>query len=51
MLHLIVADLVAGADVMQGKTPGERAEGAHRVVTAVNAYGRYFNHAGWKPLG
>ena len=51
MLHLIVADLVAGADLMQGKTAGDPAEGAHRVVTAANAYGRYFNHAGWKPLG
>jgi hypothetical protein len=50
MLHLVVADLVAGADVMQGKAPGNAAEGAHRVVTAANAYGRYFDHAGWKPL-
>ena len=51
MLHLIVADLVAGADVMQGKATGNPAEGAHKVVTAANAYGRYFNDAGWKPLG
>ena len=50
MLHLIVADLIAGADIMQGKAQGDPAEGAHRVVTAANAYGRYFNHAGWKPL-
>ncbi len=51
MLHLIVADLVAGADVMQGKAAGEPADGAHKVVTAANAYGRYFNDAAWKPLG
>jgi hypothetical protein len=51
MLHLIVADLVAGADVMQGKVAGNPVEGAHKVVTAANAYGRYFNDAGWKPLG
>ena len=50
MLHLIVADLIAGADIMQGKAQGDPAEGAHKVVTAANAYGRYFNHAGWKPL-
>jgi hypothetical protein len=50
MLHLIVADLVAGADVMQGKSAGMPADGAHKVVTAANAYGRYFNDAGWKPL-
>jgi hypothetical protein len=51
MLHLIVADLVAGADVMQGKAAGEPADGARKVVTAANAYGRYFDDAGWKPLG
>ena len=51
MLHLVVADLVAGADIMQGKAAGDPAEGAHQVVTAANDYGRYFDHAGWKPLG
>ena len=51
MLHLIVADLVAGADVMQGKASGAPATGAHKVVTAANAYGRYFDHSGWQPLG
>jgi hypothetical protein len=50
-LHLIVADLIAGADVMQGKSAGEPAAGAHKVVTAVNAYAQYFDHAGFKPLG
>lgn len=50
MLHLIVADLVAGADIMQGKVAGDPAEGAHKVVTAANAYGRYFDHKGWKAL-
>ena len=51
MLHLIVADLVAGADVMQGRAAGNTAEGAHKAVTAANAYGHYFNDAGWTPLG
>lgn len=51
MLHLIVADLLAGADLMQGKVAGTPVDGAHKVVTAANAYGRYFNDAGWKPLG
>jgi len=51
MLHLIVADLVAGADIMQGKTSGKPADGAHKVVEAANAYGRYFAHPGWNPLG
>ena len=51
MLHVIVADLVAGADIMQGKAAGEPALGAHRVVTALNAYGEYFDHGGFRPLG
>lgn len=51
MLHLVVADLIAGADVMQGKAPGNPGEGAHKVVVAANEYGRYFDHKGWKPLG
>jgi hypothetical protein len=51
MLHLVVADLLAGADVMQGKAKGQAAEGAHKVVVAANSYGRYFDHPGWKALG
>lgn len=51
MLHLVVADLIAGADVMQGKAPGNPGEGAHKVVVAANEYGRYFDHKGWKALG
>jgi hypothetical protein len=49
-LHLIVAELVAGADAMQGKSKTSPAAGAEQVVRAVNQYGRYFNHPGWKPL-
>ena len=51
MLHLIVADLVAGTDMMQGKAKGGPAGGAHKVVVAANNYGRYFDHPGWKPIG
>jgi hypothetical protein len=50
-LHVIVADLVAGADIMQGKASGDAAEGAHKVVTALNAYAHYFDHPGFEPLG
>jgi hypothetical protein len=51
MLHVIVADLIAGADVMQGKAQGDPAAGAHRVVTALNDYAQYFDDAAFKPLG
>jgi hypothetical protein len=51
MLHLVVAELMAGADTMQGKGAGKPADGAHKIVVAANNYGRYFDHPGWKPLG
>lgn len=50
MLHIVVADLIAGADVMQGRAAGKPMEGAHKAVTALNAYGRHFEHPDWKPL-
>lgn len=50
MLHLVVADLLAAADVMQGKEAGKPAAAARRVVAALNAYGRHFDHPGWQAL-
>jgi hypothetical protein len=45
-LHLIIAELVAGEDAMQGKSKATPAAGAAQVVRAVNQYGKYFNHPG-----
>ena len=50
VLHVIVAELLGAADVLQGKAPGTPAAGAHRAVTALNDYGRYFDHPQWQPL-
>jgi len=52
MLHLVIADLMAGAEVMQGKakTKAKPLSGAHKVVQALNAYGKYFDHPGWEGL-
>ena len=50
VLHVIVADLLAGAELMTGKTKGRPQEGAHRVVAALANYGRYFDHPGWQGL-
>lgn len=50
MLHLVLADLVAGAEVMEGKTASPRHDGAVGVLQALNAYGRYFQHPGWQAL-
>jgi hypothetical protein len=48
VLHVVVADLLAGADQMKSGT--DAAAGAHKVVTAANEYSRYFDHPGWKVL-
>ncbi len=50
MLHIVIADLSAGADIMQGRAAGEPMSGAHKAAMALNAYGRHFEHPGWKPL-
>ncbi len=48
MLHVLLADLMAGAEAMEGKTGRPRREGALQVLQALDAYGRYFQHAGWQ---
>lgn len=51
MLHLVVADLVHGADVMAGKEPKAKPlQGFGVTVAALNNYGRYFDHPGFKPI-
>ena len=51
MLHLVIADIGTGVDAMAGKSTSVRpAQGAVSVVTALNEYGRSFNHPGWKPI-
>ncbi|MBL0142469.1 MAG: hypothetical protein IPP91_10335 [Betaproteobacteria bacterium] len=49
-LHIIVAELIAGADAMQGKSKTAPAAGAVLAVQTVNRYGDYFDHPGWKAL-
>lgn len=48
MLHLIIADLTAGAETMEGKTTNSRHDGAVLVRDALKAYGDFFQHPGWK---
>lgn len=49
-LHVVVAELLAASDAMQGKAAVEPAKGAIKAVHALNEYGRYFDHPGWKAL-
>lgn len=51
MLHLVIAELLAGADAMEGKATGVTPRaGAIRVTQALDDYGRHFDHPGWQPL-
>lgn len=50
-LHIIIADLLAGAEQMAGKVkPIKRMDGAVKVIGALDNYGKYFNDAGFKPI-
>lgn len=50
-LHIVIAELLAGAEAMQGKEEGVKPRaGAERVAKALNAYGEHFAHEGWKRL-
>lgn len=50
-LHIIVADMMSGVEAAEGKE-GEkkRASGVVKVAQAANAYGKHFDHAGWKAV-
>lgn len=50
-LHLIVADLLAGAEQMAGKAKkAKRQDGAVKVIHALDNYARYFDDAQFKPV-
>jgi hypothetical protein len=47
-LHVVLVDLLAGADALKGKVEHESPRtGAERLVKALNAYGAHFEHPGW----
>jgi len=51
MLHLVIADLLGGAEAMAGKQAGQRpGQGMAKVAQALDGYGRYFDHPGFRPL-
>jgi hypothetical protein len=51
MLHLVIADIGAGTDVMAGKSAKQRpVNGLAKVVDAVNQYGKHFDHPGLAPI-
>ena len=51
MLHVVIGEIGAGTDAMAGKTPGvPAAQGLVHVASAVNDYGRHFEHPGFQPV-
>jgi hypothetical protein len=50
-LHLIVAELVEAADILQGKSSRHWPDrGATKAVRASQMYATYFDHPGWIPV-
>ncbi len=48
-LHIVLNQIIAGIEEM---TAGSQPRnGAVKIVQAHNAYGKYFRHPGWQPLG
>lgn len=49
-MHLVMADLVQAADILQGRARGKPVQGAGIALRAVQMYATYFDHPGWKPV-
>ncbi|MBV6272687.1 hypothetical protein KVP09_07125 [Alcaligenaceae bacterium CGII-47] len=50
-LHIIVADLIGGADIVSGKEQAHpRADGVVKLVETLNRYGEFFNHPEWQNI-
>ena len=51
VLHAVISELAGGADAMAGRKPGVApTKGLLQAAAAVNDYGRYFDHPGWKAI-
>lgn len=46
-LHLLLADVSAGADAMQAKKGSAARKGAEQIAHALENYDAYFDHPGW----
>jgi hypothetical protein len=50
-LHLVIADIMAGAEAMAGKDrKQQRGDGAGKVLAALDNYAVYFKHPGWQAI-
>lgn len=50
-LHVVIAEVLAGSDAMQGKTKKmSRQRGAIQVLGALDTYAKFFDHPNWQPI-
>lgn len=50
-LHVIIGNILVGVEQAEGKQKGKkRSSGVVKVVHALETYGKYFDHPGWKPV-
>lgn len=47
MLHLVLADIISGADAMMSPDSHKAHQGAGKIARALDNYGAYFDHPGW----
>ena len=53
-LHMIVSDILAASEILKGKSATiARVDGLLAAASALNRYGQFFAHPGWRaiPLG
>jgi hypothetical protein len=50
MLHLVLADIIAGSDAMMTQGSSEARRGAEKIARALENYGTHFDHPGWHGL-
>lgn len=47
MLHLVLADIIAGAEAMKQPDAGKARKGAESIARALESYGSHFVHPDW----
>lgn len=47
VLHVVLADIIAGSDAMMAQGGSEARKGAEKIARALDSYGAYFDHPGW----
>ncbi|MFZ2301954.1 MAG: hypothetical protein WAW10_08810 [Gallionella sp.] len=47
VLHVVLADIIAGSDAMMAQNSSEARKGAEKIARALDNYGAYFDHPGW----